>query len=461
MTLTTSSISSICQESKKLLHLAIPLASAQLAQALTGFFDTLMMGRLGALTLAGGGLASITFMTLTSIVGAVVMAVTPLIAEADGAQQKHQVAKITSQGFYLVLILTMAIAMVIANLDRLLLVIGQDSATVILASTYLDIMVWGCFPLLGFMLLRGVISGLSHPRPLMFIVMGGTIFNIVGNYVLAFGRLGFPRLEIAGLAIASVITFWGMFLTLLIYLMLHPRLKTYGLFAQLGQFQLAIFRQLIQVGTPIGIFIALESGLFAIVTYLMGALGTETLAAHQIVLQTIVIIFMIPLGISYATTIRVGQALGKKDLIGIQQAAYLSIILGLVFNLGMAIAICIFPQLVIGLYLDLNDSANLAVIKMAVPMLTIGVVALILDGMQKIIYGALQGLQDTKIPVFLSIPAFWGIGLTTGYILGFNYDMGGKGLWIGQSLGLAIAALLFLVRLIQIVSRLRFKAIAK
>jgi MATE family multidrug resistance protein len=94
-------------------------------------------------------------------------------------------------------------------------------------------------------------------------------------------------------------------------------------------------------------------------------------------------------------------------------------------------------------------------------MLTIGVVAVILDGMQKIIYGALQGLQDTKIPVFLSIPAFWGIGLTTGYILGFNYDMGGKGLWIGQSLGLAIAALLFLVRLIQIVSRLRFKAIAK
>jgi multidrug resistance protein, MATE family len=175
-----------------------------------------------------------------------------------------------------------------------------------------------------------------------------------------------------------------MFLALVVYLIRHPQLKTYRFFTQLGQFQPVIFLKLIQLGTPIGIFIALESGLFAVVTYLMGALGTETLAAHQIVLQTIVIIFMISLGISYATTIRVGQALGKDDLVGIQQAAALSIILGLVFNLVIAIAICIFPQLVIGLYLDLNDPANLAVIKMAVPMLTIGVVALILDGMQKI-----------------------------------------------------------------------------
>jgi MATE family multidrug resistance protein len=459
--LLTLKTSPIYQESKKLLQLAIPLASAQVAQSLIGFVDTLMMGRLGATTLAAGGLASITLMTLISIFGAVIMAVTPLIAEADGAQKKHRVAVITSQGFYLVVILTIPIAMIIANLDRLFLAMGQDPITIALADTYLDIMAWGCFPILGFMLLRGVTSGLSHARPLMLIVMGGTIFNIVGNYVLAFGKLGLPRLEIAGLAIASVITFWLMFLALIVYLMRHPRLRSYCLFTQSGQFQPVIFLKLIQLGTPIGIFIALESGLFAVVTYLMGALGTETLAAHQIVLQTIVIIFMIPLGISYATTIRVGQALGKEDLVGIQRAATLSIILGLVFNLAIAIAICLFPQLVIGLYLDLQDPANLAVIKLAVPMLTFGVVALILDGMQKIIYGALQGLQDTQIPVLLSIPAFWGIGLTLGYILSFNYGVGGMGLWIGQSLGLAIAAILFLIRLLQMFNRLKFKAIAK
>jgi len=149
-----------------------------------------------------------------------------------------------------------------------------------------------------------------------------------------------------------------MFAALVVYILRHPQLSNYALFSQLSQFDLKLFGKLIRLGTPISMFIALESGLFAVVTYLMGALGTETLAAHQIVLQTIVIIFMIPLGISYATTVRVGQGLGKEDLATIQQAAYLSIILGLLSNLLVAIAICLFPRLIIGVYLDLNDPAN-------------------------------------------------------------------------------------------------------
>ena len=446
--------SAIYQEGKQLLKLAIPLASSQLAHALTGFVDTLMMGRLGASTLAAGGLASITFMTLIGVMGAVVMAVTPLIAEADGAGNKHQVTTITNQGFWLVGMITIPLCIIVANLDRFLIALGQNPTTVILADIYLDIMVWACFPALGFMLLRAVASGLSHPRPIMLIVFWGTLFNITGNYILAFGKLGLPKLEIAGLAIASVITWWGIFFALVIYLLRHPQLKSYSLFSQLNRFAPATFGKLIKLGTPIGVFIALESGLFAVVSYLMGAIGTETLAAHQIVLQTVIIIFMIPLGISYATTIRVGQALGKRDLVGIEQATYLSIALGLLFNLAVAISLCIYPRFVIGFYLNLNEPNNLAVINLAMPMLTIGVVALILDGMQKIVYGALQGLQDTKIPIILSIPAFWGLGLTLGYILGFKYDLGGVGLWIGQSVGLAIASFLFLIRFIQLVRKL-------
>lgn len=442
-------------EIKQLFKLIIPLASAQVAQALTGFFDTLMMGHLGASTLAAGGLASITFMTLISIAGGIVMAVTPMVAEAYGAEKKHRIAQITSQGFWLVLLLTIPIMVVVSNIGKLLLQQGQDPATVTLVNAYLRIMVWACFPALGFMLLRSVISGLSHTRPIMIIVMLGTIFNIAGNYILAFGKLGFPRLEIAGLAIASTVSFWGMFAAMVVYVAWHPLIKAYRLFSRLNQLKLPLMWRLIRLGAPIGIFIALESGLFAVVTYLMGAIGTDVLAAHQIVLQTVVIIFMIPLGISYAATIRVGQWLGQQDLEKVQIAGYLSIAIGLIFNLLVAIAFLVFPQVIIGLYLDLHDPANLPVIKMAVPMLTIGVVALILDGMQKIVYGALQGLQDTQIPMLLSIPAFWGVGLTTGYILGFTYSMGGVGLWIGQSIGLAIAAILFLFRFTIVVKRLR------
>ncbi|MEL6495680.1 MAG: MATE family efflux transporter [Cyanobacteria bacterium J06623_7] len=446
--------SKIYRSGQQLVKLAIPLAIAQLAQALTGLVDTLMMGRLGTSILAAGGLASITFMTLISVVGAIVMAVTPLIAEADGAGNRQQVARITGQGFWLVGISFMPLALLVANLDRWLIIFGQNATTVIIADTYLDIMVWGCFPALGFMLLRGVTSGLSHPRPIMSIVFGGTLFNIVANYILAFGRLGFPQLGIAGLAIASVLSWWGMFGALLLYLLRHPQFRDYGIFTKIQIFVPKTFNKLLELGVPMGLFIALESGLFAVVSYLMGALDTDTLAAHQIVLQTVVIIFMVPLGISYATTIEVGQAWGKQNIARIRQAAYLSIVIGLLFNLALAIAICIFPRSVIGLYLDLNEPDNLAVINLAIPMLRIGAIALILDGMQKIVYGALQGLQDSKAPVFLSIPAFWLVGLTLGYVLGFNYGLGGVGLWLGQSIGLAIASVLFLIRWLYLVSRL-------
>ena len=438
--------SSIRTEIKKFLQLAIPLASAQVAQSLTGFFDTIMMGRLGAETLAAGGLASLTFLALLNIAGGVVMGVSPLIAEAYGAGNKTRIEKLARQGFWLVLLLTIPIIFAIAYLDSIMLQLGQAETTVTLANTYLDIILWGFFPALGFAMLRGIVSGLSHARPVMFIVIIGTIFNIIGNYVLGFGKLGFPRLELAGLALASVLALWGMFLGLLIYILKYPQLRTYRIIQELHQLKPGILADLVRIGLPIGIFSALEIGLFTIVTYLMGALGTEMLAAHQIVFQTIVVIFMIPLGMSYATTVRVGQWLGQQNLEGIKRAGYLSIAMGFMFAILVTIAMLLFPQAIVSFYLDINDPANSQVITLALPMLTIATVAQIPDVIQKITYGALQGIQDTRIPMMLSIPAFWGIGLTSGYILGFPLGWGGTGLWLGHSLGMAIAAILFLIR---------------
>lgn len=441
--------SPICTEIRKFLQLAVPLASAQVAQSLTGFFDTIVMGRLSAETLAGGGLASLTFLALLSTAGGLIMGVSPLIAEAYGAGNKTRIEKLARQGFWLVLLLTIPIMLAIAYLDRIMLQLGQVETTVTLANTYLDIILWGCFPALGFIMLRGVVSGLSHARPVMFIVITGTIFNITGNYVLGFGKFGFPRLELAGLALASIISFWGMFLALVIYILKHPQLKQYRIVQEAHRLKPNILRDLIRVGLPIGIFSALEIGLFTIVTYLMGALGTEVLAAHQIVFQTIVVIFMIPLGMSYAATVRVGQWFGQKNLAGIKRSGYLSISIGFIFAISVTIAMLLFPQVIVGLYLDINDPANAKAIALALPMLTIATVSQIPDTIQKITHGALQGIQDTRIPTLLSIPAFWGVGLTAGYILGFTLGLGGTGLWLGHFMGMAIAAILFLVRFHQ------------
>ena len=438
--------SSIRTEIKQFFQLAIPLASAQVAQSLTGFFDTIMMGRLSAETLAGGGLASLVFFALVNIIAGIMMGVSPLIAEAYGAGNKNRIEDLIRQGLWLSLLLSIPITIAIAHFDTIMLRLGQPEAIVTLANTYLDIILWGFFPAVGFAMLRGVVSGLSHARPVMYIVVSGTLFNITGNYVLGFGKFGFPRLELAGLAIASTVTLWVMFFALLIYLFKHPQFKNYQIFNQLHRLKPRIIWQLSKIGFPIGIFIGLEIGLFTVVTFLMGTLGTQVLAAHQIVFQTILIIFMIPLGMSYAATVRVGQYLGQKNIQGIKRAGYFSIGSGLVFAIAITIIMLLFPKAIVSLYIDVNDPANAEIIHLALPMLTVATVSQILDAVQKITYGVLQGLQDTRIPVLLNIPAFWFIGLTSGYLLGFYFNLGGVGLWLGQSIGVAVAALLFLIR---------------
>ena len=447
--------SAIRTESKQFLQLAIPLVSAQVVQSLTGFFDTVMMGRLSAETLAAGALASLIFITVLNVAVGIVSGVSPVIAQAYGAGNKTKIEKYTRQGFWLVLLLSIPTMLAIAKFDSIMLQLGQTETTVTLANTYLDIILWALFPALGFAMLRNVVSALSHARPIMFIVISGTFFNIVGNYVLGFGKFGFPRLELAGLAIASTLTFWGMFIALIIYILKHPQLKTYRIFEQLHKFKPGIIWELSKIGVPIGIFIAFELGLFTVVTFLMGTLGTQVLAAHQIVFQTIAVSFMIPLGMSYAATVRVGQWLGQKNLEGIKLSTYLSICIGLVFTIGLTILMLLFPQSIIGLYLDINDPANTEVINLALPILTIASFSQILDGVQKITYGALQGLQDTQFPLLLSIPVLWGIGLTGGYILGFVFGWGGAGLWFGQSVGVGIAAILFLARFRFLIVRQR------
>jgi multidrug resistance protein, MATE family len=428
------------------LQIAIPLASAQVAQSATGFVDTLMMGRLGQEVLAGGGLASLTFLLIMSATSGIVMGVSPLVAEAFGAGHKGQISQITGQGLWLSLFLSAPTMLLLKHFDVLLSRFGQAETTISLANSYLDTMLWGLFPALGFAVLRGAVSGLSQARPVMVIVMFGTLFNVIGNYVLGYGKLGFPRMELAGLALASVLTFWGMFLALAVYTLKHPQLRTYCLFQDLPRLRLGVLWKLVQVGIPIGIAVTLEYGLFTAITYLMGILGIDVLAAHQIVLQTNTLLFMIPLGMSFATTARVGQWLGRNSLQGARVAGYISMSVAGIIMAVTAIAILTHPQQVIGLYLDLRDPKNAAVLKLAVPMLTISALAQLLDGIQKTAVGALYGLQDTRVPMLLSLPTFWGVGLTSGYLLGFQFGLGGVGLWVGQSIGVAIAATVFVWR---------------
>lgn len=433
-------------EAQAFLALAIPLASAQVAQAAVGFADTLMMGRLGSASLAAGGLASTAFQLLLSTASGLVMAVSPLVAEAYGAGRRDEIGSIGRQGLWLSLLLGLPLMAIIGQLGTALLWLGQPAALATLATPYFQWIAWGIFPALGFAMLRGYAAALGQAHIVTVIVIIGTVFNVLGNYVLGFGQWGFPRMELAGLGLASGLSFWLMFLIFLGYTLIHPRLKPYRLLQNLHRLQPRLLQRLVNIGAAIAVTIALEYGLFAMVTFMMGILGTETLAAHQTVYQTMYIIFMVPLGMSYAATARVGQWFGQQDRPGARRAGYVGIALVTLFMGLTAIALFLYRPQVIGLYLDLQDPANARVLALALPMLLISVLAQVLDGIQRVAMGSLYGLQDTRMPMLLSGLAFWGVGLTSGYGLGFPLGLGGIGLWIGQSLGVAVAAIIFVAR---------------
>lgn len=428
-------------EVRECLYLAIPLAAAQLVQSMTGFVDTVMMGLLGSQTLAAGGLGATTFTILLIVATGIITAVSPLVAEAYGAGKIERVRQVGQQGLWLAVLLSIPLTLLIWNAGVLLRHLRQAPDTVALAETYLRAIAWGYFPGLGFAVLRSFISALSRPRPIMAIVIGGTLLNIVANYVLMFGKLGFPALGLAGIGWASALSLWAMFLAAIAYILSQSSLKSYNPFPGLFQFQGKIFAELVGLGLPIGAMIGVEAGLFAVTTFLMGYLGTVPLAAHQIVLQTAAITFNVPLGIAMATTVRVGQLLGQQQVKALRLAGFIGIGLGALFMGMMALLFWAFPERIISLYLDIHNPENAAVVALGKRLLGIAAVFQIMDGVQAVSAGALRGLKDTRIPMLIAILAYWCVGLTSGCLLGFKLDLGGVGLWWGLALGLMVAAI--------------------
>ncbi|WP_199341169.1 MATE family efflux transporter [Nostoc spongiaeforme] len=441
---TTSS--RLISEVKQCLLLAVPLAAAQLAQSATGFVDTVMMGWLGSQTIASGGLGAAIFIFCLMITTGIITAISPLVAEAYGAGKPEQVGQIVRQGLRISLLLGIPITVLLWYGSNLLVLLGQDVNAAALAQTYLRAIAWGFIPALGFAVFKSFLSALSQPQLVMVTVVLGTLLNITANYVLMFGKFGLPALGLAGIGWASTLSLWSMFITLAIYIFSQRRFAVYKIFhfssiTHFSQQNRRIVWEIFQIGLPIGGLVAVEAGLFTVVTFIIGQLGTTALAAHQIALQTASMSFQMVLGVSFATTVRVGQLAGEKDLRGVRLAGYVGIALG---ALSMAIAALIFwlvPKLIVSLYLDTNNPNNQDVVNLAIKLLAVAAIFQIVDGIQVTASGALRGLKDTRIPLLIGIFAYWCVGLFMGYALGIWFDYGTIGLWWGLAIGLASAAI--------------------
>ncbi|MGI0495402.1 MATE family efflux transporter [Alkalinema pantanalense CENA528] len=440
-------------EVKNILHLAFPLSAGFLAYSATGFFDTIMMGHLGRDVLAAGGLAALTFQVIVGITNGMVMGVSPLVAEAQGSGNRQKVEQVVWQGLLLSLLMVFPLILGVAFVGIALQTMGLPPRTVELFTIYIDIMRFALPATLGFAVLRGFLVGIAHPQPIMTIVIAGTLLNIAGNYVLGFGALGFPQLGLAGLAWSSLVSSWFMFAVLLGYCLSHQQIKSYRILAMQRIWHKPILKKLLGLGVPIAIAFAFEYGGSTAITLLIGLFGETMLAAHQIVSQTVSIIFMIPLGISGAATARVGQWLGQGNVSAIKRTGNLSIAIATIIMFLITLVLMLFPQSIVGLYIDVRNPDNADLLNIAVPILGVVALGVIADGIQKTALGNLHGLQDTKIPMVLGILSYWGIGLTSSYILGFVLGMQGMGLWIGYYVGLTLASVMFIWRFCHLLSK--------
>jgi multidrug resistance protein, MATE family len=446
-------------EVRACLLLSVPLAAAQLAQQMTSFADTVMMGLLGSQAIAAGGLGAIFFGTLLLICTGVISAVSPLVAEAYGSGKSDRIGPVVRMGLWLSLLIALPGMLLLWNTGGFLRHLGQPETNVVMTLSFLRAIVWGFFPALAFAALRSFVAALSRPQIVMVITLCSVSFNIVANYVLALGKFGFPALGLAGIGLASTLSFWGGLIAIVCYLLSQPTFSKYEIFSRLFCFDGRVFRELVQMGWAIGVLYGVETGLFAVTAVLMGYLGTTILAAHQIALQTIALAFMIPAGISYATTVRVGQLVGQGDPRGARLSAYVSLGLCTAFMGTVAIVFWLVPEAIVSIYLDIHNPANFEVVAIATTLLRVAAVFQLMDGTQVVAAGALRGLKDTRAPMLIGFCAYWGVGLSSGYWLGLRLGWGGVGLWLGLALGLTVASIIFTWRFNMLIASLIKKPI--
>ncbi|MCP8883609.1 MATE family efflux transporter [Devosia sp. XJ19-1] len=426
--------------------LAWPLVIAQIAQNALQATDVIMMGWLGPEALAAGTLASSFIMPLFLFGVGVVGAVAPLTAQARGARDIKAIRRVVRQGFWAAILLTLLLAPIILQIRTVYGWLGQDAVLVARAEEYVQLAVLMLAPAMGVIVLRSLLSTFDSTRVILVITVGGVIVNAVANYLLMFGHFGLPRLELRGAAIATVLTNLFMLAVMLAYVLRHRRFKRFNILIRFWKPDWPRFREIFRIGTPIGLTVLAEVGLFAAAAILMGRLGTDELAAHAVALQCASLAFMVPLGLGIAATVRVGIAYGRRDAEGIRKAGWTNFVLGMAFMSISALSFVLFGPAIVSVFLDPKLPENQSALVLAATYLAIAGLFQLVDGAQVWAAHSLRGLSDTKVPMIMAIFGYWCVGLPVAWLMGFVLNLRGVGIWLGLAAGLAFVAVLLVGR---------------
>lgn len=432
------------REFRETFVLAGPLALANLLQMATYAVDVIFIARLGEQELAASQLVVSVFGLIVWSLSSLTAAVAPVISAELGANPRavRPVRRAVRMALWLAVIsggAGMALAFMTIPIMRWT---GQDEALIPIAFPYLAVVVFSLIPMILANVLRTYVSTLGRPIFATAIIFGGIFVNALGNYALIFGNLGAPRLELVGAAIATIITTCVTLLAYIAAIQWDKNLRRYHIFGRWWRPDWAHFWQITKVGVPIALTVIAEAGIFGAAAFMMGTFGASALAGHTVALQLAALAFQIPFGVGQAVTIRVGYFYGARDLLGMKRAGWAALAMGAGFMALTACAMIAVPHALISIYVDVDAPKNAAMVGYALQFLIWAAAFQLVDGIQAVSLGALRGLQDTRVPMWIATFSYWAVGMGVAIALGFYTPLEGVGVWIGLATGLAFAAVL-------------------
>lgn len=430
------------QELSATLRLAAPVVLVQVGLMLMGVVDTMMLGHVSAEALAAGALGHISTVFLLIFGTGALSALDPLVAQAHGADDPATVSAHLQRGVVLAVALAIPMGLLLWDVSPILRLLDQPEVIVEKAATYTRGVIWGLPAYFVFVAFRQTLQAMSLVRPTAVAIVAGNLINVVGNWALIFGHLGFPALGVAGSAYSTSLSRCAM-LAWLLWAARKP-LAVYWRGLTREAVNLASHLRLLRIGIPIGLHQSGEILFFTTLALLVGRMGVVSLAGHQIAINLASLSFMVPLGIGGAAATRVGNAIGRGDMSGARRAAAVSLVLGAGAMLAFAALFALLPEPLARLY-----TRDPAVIAMAALLLPIAAAFQVFDGIQTVGAGILRGAADTTFPAVLAFVGFWIIGLPAGWYLAYTAGQGAAGLWWGMTVGLAAVSVLLVGRVAQ------------
>lgn len=444
------SLAAYTKEFRYNLKLSYPVILGMIGHSLIGLFDNIMVGQLGTAQLAAVSLGnSFVFIAMSLGIG-FSTAITPLVAEADGENNKANVKASLKHGLVLCTVLGIALFILLLFAKPLMYLMKQPDEVVELAQPYLDMVAFSLIPLIIFQAFKQFADGLSETRYAMYATFLAVFLNILLNYLLIFGIWIFPELGIIGASIGTLVSRIAMVIFMWWLLQQKTKFHDYVTHYNFRDIHRSVIKKIVKLGVPSSLQMLFEVAIFTAAVWLSGVLGKNPQAANQIALNLSSMTFMVATGLSVAAMIRVGNQKGKKAYTELKRIAKSVFLLAFLLSVCFALLFFLLRTELPKLYLDEHDLKNLQdnteVLSIASQLLLVAAVFQITDALQVVALGVLRGLQDVKIPTYITLFSYWFIGFPISFYFGLYTDFGSQGIWFGLLAGLTSAAIFLYLR---------------